>query len=267
MSELEETKEIVEKPGWAAFWVYALLVVISVFSLYPSLVEQAQVSISVYELEDVSASMLGFLNMIQPIVISMIALVVGHFFAYKVRLRSVIYEKINDKKSIGEDVRKALPLALILGAITGLVAMGFDVVFRPYLPEILQASVPMPRFLSTLSSILYGGITEEIMLRWGFMSIVAYVLSLKGEFLNKWIYIGSIALSAVVFALGHYPISAEYFTMTPIIWIRMFALNGLGGAFFGWLYWKHHLEAAMLSHMFAHVTMAAVAIIFASLGV
>lgn len=30
---------------------------------------------------------------------------------------------------------------------------------------------------------------------------------------------------------------------------------GFAGLFFEWIYWKHNLELAMLAHMFAHISM------------
>lgn len=265
--ENKQSEEGVEKPGWTAFWIYTVLIIISIASMYPLFVEQAVISIEAFDIEETSAEMMGFLYTIQPFVIAMVALLVGHFFSYKIGLRSLLYEKFDQEKKIAEDLKDSLPCALVLGAVIGAVAIGFDVVFRPYLPEVLQTPVSMPRFIQSVSSILYGGITEEIMLRWGFMTIVAYVISVKGELIRNWVFWTSILLSALVFALGHYPVTADYLDMTPLIWIRMLALNGLGGVIFGWLYWKHHLEAAILSHMFAHVTMTVLMILFATLGI
>ena len=37
--------------------------------------------------------------------------------------------------------------------------------------------------------------------------------------------------------------------------VRALVLNGVAGVAFGYLYWRHGLEAAMLGHMSAHVVM------------
>lgn len=262
VKEKNQTKN--DKPAWKGFWVYACLLLVSVLTLYPNLVDQAAIALEVYEIDNFSPELMAALNMIQPFLIGLGALLVGHHFAYRVNLRSLVYEKVNQKKPMSEKLKESFPLAVILGAVLGIVAIGFDRVFYPYLPELLQMDVPMPQLFSTLSTILYGGVAEEIMLRWGLMTILVYVFSFKGEVLNKWVYIAAIVLSALIFALGHYPATAEYLEMTPIVWIRMLSLNGLGGLFFGWLYWKFHLEAAIFSHMFAHVTMAVLSIILAA---
>jgi hypothetical protein len=37
--------------------------------------------------------------------------------------------------------------------------------------------------------------------------------------------------------------------------VRALVLNGIAGIIFGYLYWKHGLEAAMIGHMSAHLVM------------
>ena len=41
--------------------------------------------------------------------------------------------------------------------------------------------------------------------------------------------------------------------------LRVVSLNALAGLFFGWLFWRYHLEAAMLAHASAHVGFALLA--------
>lgn len=58
----------------------------------------------------------------------------------------------------------------------------------------------------------------------------------------------SIFLAAVIFGLGHLPITASLTTITPIVVSRAIFLNGIGGIVFGWLFWKKGLEAAIIAH-------------------
>jgi membrane protease YdiL (CAAX protease family) len=58
----------------------------------------------------------------------------------------------------------------------------------------------------------------------------------------------SIFLAAIIFGLGHLPITASLTTITTIVVIRAIVLNGIGGIVFGWLYWKKGLESAMIAH-------------------
>jgi membrane protease YdiL (CAAX protease family) len=63
----------------------------------------------------------------------------------------------------------------------------------------------------------------------------------------------SIALVAIIFGLGHLPITASLTKITPLIVIRAVILNGIGGVVFGWLYWKKGLEAGMIAHFTADI--------------
>jgi len=41
--------------------------------------------------------------------------------------------------------------------------------------------------------------------------------------------------------------------MTPMVWVRILLLNGLDGILYGWLYYKFHFEASVLSHMLTNI--------------
>jgi hypothetical protein len=156
-------------------------------------------------------------------------------------------------------MRMAISIAIVLGVVI----VGSDVwVFAPYLPS--NIDVPF-RWLGLLSSVLYGGIVEEILLRLFVMTLIVWLMSkILGLFgiqqtLPTWVFWWAIGLSALLFAAGHLPVT---FTMlcpvngdcTPLI-IRALLLNGIGGIGFGYLYWRHGLTTAMVSHMATHVVM------------
>ena len=104
---------------------------------------------------------------------------------------------------------------------------------------------------------LYGGITEELLLRWGFMSFLVWLgwLILR-RFSSRppagvvWV---AIAISAILFGIGHLPALAAMVPLTTIIVLRTVLLNAIGGVIFGWLYWRYSLEAAVVAHAFTHV--------------
>ncbi len=64
----------------------------------------------------------------------------------------------------------------------------------------------------------------------------------------------SIIVSSILFALGHWGATALAApVITPIIFIRMLLLNGIGGIIYGWLFWKKGLEVAMIAHAMTHI--------------
>jgi membrane protease YdiL (CAAX protease family) len=83
------------------------------------------------------------------------------------------------------------------------------------------------------------------------MTLFVWLLSkLKMKKSGVWI---AIALSTLLFGLGHLPATAAFVTLTPLIIARAIVLNGIGGVVFGWLYWKKGLESAMIAHFSADI--------------
>jgi hypothetical protein len=105
--------------------------------------------------------------------------------------------------------------------------------------------------------VLYGGVAEEVMLRWGVMSLAAWVLvSLLGRQRHSVAMTLAIVAAAGLFAAAHLPAVAAQVELTPAIVVRTLTLNGVAGLVYGWLFWRHHLEAAMAAHAATHVGMA-----------
>jgi len=65
----------------------------------------------------------------------------------------------------------------------------------------------------------------------------------------------AIIISAVIFGLGHLPITGTLTAITPLVIVRAVLLNGVAGIIFGWLYWKKGLESAMISHFSADIVL------------
>ena len=103
-----------------------------------------------------------------------------------------------------------------------------------------------------LSRLLYGGVTEEIIARWGLMSVLVW-LSLRLLPHGDLPFVIGIAGAALIFAAGHLPLLFALVS-TPSIWLVAAVLLGnmLVGIGFGWLYWRYGLEAAMVAHAGAH---------------
>lgn len=109
-------------------------------------------------------------------------------------------------------------------------------------------------WLNFLGSVLYGGIIEEVLLRFGLMSLIIWIASKITKSVNSnGIYIAGIVIAALIFAAGHLPATAQMLGLSPLSVIRTLLLNFLPGLGFGYLYWKHGLAYAMLGHISTHV--------------
>lgn len=236
----------------AMFFFYFLT--LSVLSTDPTELEQLS------EMTGISGSpeIFALLTAIPNFILLIIALVIGFFTAHKVGLKSVIIHPNARQKSKSEWI-KGIKLAIILGSIAGIVLRGLDYLLQPFLPDSLIEMLQPYHTLEFIVALLYGGIVEELLMRFGVMSLFVFILwklfDRKSAKPSNWVFILAIFISALLFALGHYDATARMTEMTAFVWFRMIFMNSLGGLLFGWIYWKHNLELAMLAHMFAHITM------------
>jgi membrane protease YdiL (CAAX protease family) len=106
--------------------------------------------------------------------------------------------------------------------------------------------------------VLYGGVTEELLLRWGLMTVLVW---LTWRFLQRRsgtpqpIYIWlAIVVSALLFGAGHLPATAmQVGELTGYAVLFVIGVNATFGLLFGYLYWRYGLEAAIIAHVTAHV--------------
>jgi membrane protease YdiL (CAAX protease family) len=105
--------------------------------------------------------------------------------------------------------------------------------------------------------LLYGGVTEEILMRWGLMSALIW---LPWRFLQRRngpprtaYVVGGVVVAALLFGLGHLPaVVAMGAELNPTVVAHILVGNTLPGILFGVLYWRWGLEAAILAHALAH---------------
>lgn len=118
------------------------------------------------------------------------------------------------------------------------------------------------------SAILYGGVMEELLMRLFLMSLLA-LLGWKLFFRSRetapeGVIMAANVLAALLFAAGHLPATVGVFgTLTPLLLVRCFLLNGGFGLVFGRLYRKYGIQYAMLSHALLHIVSKLIWTVFA----
>ncbi|MFW5748361.1 MAG: type II CAAX prenyl endopeptidase Rce1 family protein [Chloroflexota bacterium] len=149
----------------------------------------------------------------------------------------------------------ALPLAVASGVAVTLVILLLDIrVFQPHMPpELRQMNKKLALWKRSLAC-LYGGITEELLMRLFLMNVIAWVLLGLGLGTSTAFW-AALLLAALVFGAGHLPAAASMTTLTRVVIARILLLNALGGIVFGWLFWQHGLVAAMAAHFAADVVL------------
>jgi membrane protease YdiL (CAAX protease family) len=109
-----------------------------------------------------------------------------------------------------------------------------------------------------LARLLYGGITEEVLMRWGVMTCFTWLtwrlFRHPGDAVRTVHVISAIVASSLLFGLGHLPV-AHYllggFTPETLFWV--IGANTWFGLLFGWLFWRRGLESAMVAHATTHL--------------
>jgi membrane protease YdiL (CAAX protease family) len=195
----------------------------------------------------------------------------GLFFANRIGLSVPILEAWIDGQGIRSKLSSIFLPSILVGLLGTLLLLAMELtVFQPAIRHENPTSASAlslwnqpPAWKGVLAS-FYGGIDEEVELRLFALSLLAWL----GRFLHRKpdgrpsvqvLWVANI-LAAVLFGLGHLPMTSTIVPLTPLIIVRAVVLNGLLGIGFGYLYCTRGLESAMLSHFFAdlllHVVLA-----------
>lgn len=141
--------------------------------------------------------------------------------------------------------------------------------FAKWIPQLAETYSSLITFANFLSSVLYGGVIEEVLMRLFLMSLFAF-LGWKLFFrkndrvhIPEGVFVAANILTAMLFAAGHLPATVSLFGgLTPLIVFRCFLLNGGLGLVFGRLYRKYGIQYAMLCHAGCHIISKVIWIMF-----
>lgn len=180
-------------------------------------------------------------TMIQTSIFTIIAMLVGSYLSPKVKLDRPF--ELN---------RNYIILALLVGTSAALfISISEKLVFARLLG--LSDTYNFSG-IYLLGSLLYGGIVEEILVRWGLMTFIVWIGSkLSRKIQSNGIYVVAIILAAFVFSIGHLPATNQVFGLSTITVLRTMILNFIPGVGFGYLYWKQGIGYAMIGHMVTHL--------------
>lgn len=217
----------------------------------------------------VSSLLMKFLSLIQPTVLMSVAVFGGVRLASRVGLFSPAAEAAADRGNVASAFKPQIVPGLIGGMVGGIAILSTWLLWKPFLPvEFVTRAERLNKFLPFLTRLLYGGIIEELLLRWGLMTLLVWLawrLLQKGQGKPRVVFfVNAIILSSVVFGVGHLPLAVALgvdFTVAIVSYIVV--ANSIFGLIAGYLYWKKGLEAAIIAHMLAHVVIVT-AIYFAT---
>jgi len=205
---------------------------------------------------------LKILSLVQPTVLLGVAVLIGVALASRVGLRAPVAESLAAGNNALPALRPQLIPGVLGGAIGALSILLTAAVLTPLLTtQTVQRITKFGTLVPIPTRLLYGGITEELLLRWGFMTLLVWITwRLFQKRLGKptsVCFIAAILVSSLVFGLGHLPIAGVVLPqLTVAVVLFVIVANSAFGVVAGYLYWKYGLESAMIAHILCHVVLA-----------
>jgi Type II CAAX prenyl endopeptidase Rce1-like len=206
---------------------------------------------------------LKLLSLIQPAIILSVAVLVGVIFASKVGLSSPVAEAAASGGDSVSAFKKQIVPGIVGGLAGGIAIVLVALVSKPFLSPVVVARIgEFGKVLPLPTRLLYGGIMEELLMRWGLMTLLVWVawrLFQKRQGRPKPAYfVGAIVISSLVFGIGHLPVAFMLFPdITFALTLFVIIGNSAFGLIAGYLYWKKGLESAMIAHALTHVILFA----------
>lgn len=193
---------------------------------------------------------------VQTMVLVALAAAAGTLLAPLVGLHAPFFEALAAGSPLWPTIRSQLIPALLVGTVGALFFVAaYYWIFRPRLDaETVLRMEELRNELGIWGRVLYGGIVEEVLIRWGLMTLLVWLGSLLlGDPTSAVVWTG-IIVAGILFGLGHAPsYLAAGCKRSPIFFATMISLNLWASLIFGWLFWHYGLLAAMLGHMLFHL--------------
>lgn len=237
-----------------------------------------------------SPTILALLGAVVPTVLLAVAVLLGTVLAPRVGFRSHVADRVATGSPVlpklAGEWRVAAAVGVGLGAVVLLLDFGFQSVFGGISTTSTVSSDAALVLLGSIPlRVLYGGITEELLLRWGFMSLVVWLLWQASGVVRRrraasgtgastptapaptsTVVWAGIVVAAVVFGAGHLPALFALGPASVPVVARTVLLNAILGVGFGWLFWRRSLEAAMLGHVAFHALVVPVSAVLLLVG-
>jgi hypothetical protein len=230
----------------AALWLLAMTGVVALtFTVVPTLLARQPATLPL--------PLVLAVSLVQSAAFTAVAIWTGVVLSGQTGLGAPTCEAMVGRGDVLASLRRQLGPAAVAGLLCG----WFLLALAPIVPSGLQdASRTLAAPL--VAKLFYGGITEEILMRWGVMTALLwlfwrFVQRRQGAPRTRYV-VAAIVGSALLFGLGHLPaVIALGIRMTPEVFAFVTLGNLAPGIVFGTLYRRYGIEAAMIAHALAHL--------------
>jgi hypothetical protein len=206
--------------------------------------------------------LIKIVSLIQPGVLLLGAVLIGIALSPRVGLSAPFAECVAAGGKCFPVLRPQVVPGVIGGLVAALCVVLTSAVATPFLMK--ETTERIQKFMELLplpTRFLYGGITEELLMRWGLMTLLVWVawrvLQRQATKPTRICFVLAILVSSFVFGVGHLPAALMLLPeFTAAIIFFVIVANSAFGIVAGFLYWKYGLEAAIIAHVFGHVLLA-----------
>ena len=226
-------------------WVVGVVAALSMLAAPMEALKPAKLDLSWWQFR--------LLSLTNPLVILTITVAGGCWAAKRVGLDAPLVSALLTGAPAGPVLRRQAPGAVIVGIATAAVLLFYSWWTAPMfaaLPKGPEIAMPL------VMKLLYGGVVEELMMRWGAMSLFVWLTwkALRSDRPGPAAFVIGAVLAAVLFAIGHLPMLKVITAHPPaVLVVAVLVGNMVPGLLFGLLFWKRGLEAAMLAHALGHL--------------
>ena len=231
---------------WVALWLLGLPGIVAlVWALVPTLAaHRAVLPLPLWAMV--------LLSGLQPSVLLGLSVWAGVALAHRVGLAAPAVRAWLQGQSVGPALRPQWLPGLLGGVAGGLWLWALSFVA----PAPLRAAGVQSE-MGLAVKLLYGGVTEELLMRWGVMSLLLWLgwrVFQRGRGAPRAALVAAaVVLSALLFALGHLPAAqAAAGGVTPAVLAFVLVGNTTFGLVAGALFARYGLEAAILAHLLTH---------------
>ncbi len=196
------------------------------------------------------------MGIVQNLVLVAIAAAIGTALAPEVGLSAPVFEAITNDEPIPSDLSDMI---LPIIAVTAILVIPFMLAYYGYIrsrlgKETVKVVEEIRIQLGLSGRLLFGGLVEEILTRWGLMTLMVWLGTLIVGPATSAVYWAAIVVSGLLFGLGHLPgLFAAGAQKSSLLTMSAIGTNLWVSLGFGWLYWQYGLIAAVAGHMLFHL--------------
>ena len=234
------------RQGWQKVWLFMIVATPGIFATVPSLIGETT------KVQGISVpTIVGIVSVYFYV---FWASVLGIVVQRRIDIKTPLLDAIIAEKDVWKTIKDQLIPAIKYGGLGTVLFLCAYYAVQSLEPLSFKLLHSMRMKLGLLSRVLYGGVVEEILCRFGVMSGFLWIFQSIFKRLNTMTIWLAIILSGIIFGLGHIPaFIGTGGSLSPAMLSMIIGLNLYAALIFGGLFWHFGLTSAILGHMTFHL--------------